>query len=212
MPKGAKRPRDLANLPTSSSISRRERLRIASPTTLLRDRRLLNLGAKSERLFYRKSDARRSPARRPKQDGKSKVNIDRFIVDFQNNCIWRATGSPNLYSYDFCVTNKKASDRPSGGAVRLHNNQLLYGAYFEIDEDDIRNLDRRPLSPSPRVWCRDRSRCNSARDAGRLPELHRGAILALRGVWRHPGHRQSARHACRHAFPRHRAGKLRRHH
>src|SRR5580704_12452439 len=32
----------------------------------------------------------------------------------------------------------------SGRTFRLHGDQLLYAADFAVDEDDVRNLDRRP--------------------------------------------------------------------
>src|SRR5579864_5801231 len=39
----------------------------------------------------------------------------------------------------------RSASTPSGGAVRPHSDQLLYCAYFAIDENDIRDLDRYPL-------------------------------------------------------------------
>src|SRR5580704_15591849 len=38
----------------------------------------------------------------------------------------------------------KSRRATSGGAFRLHGDQLLYAVDFAVDEDDVRNLDRRP--------------------------------------------------------------------
>ena len=83
-----------------------------------------------------------------------------------------------------------AHDRDRAAAVPENLAPPLRQARLRLGRADARAAGR-ALRPA------DRGRRLRARDAGRISELHRAAVRALRGRRRHPGDRQPARHAAR---------------